>query len=159
VGLEQATTESNAKPGDRVHVRRDGVEQVTKEIKVIGAANGQMQVERRQVPRNRWRVTAENFRMADRQTAGRDPALVAAQSQMVLIEKALERVFPNDVRARRGIMEVAKERIAQHLEQGHSFAQARVKEPGQDLDRSERNKGEVRQNRNGGRVRIQQRER
>ena len=90
---------------------------------------------------------------------GRDPALVAAQSQMVLIEKALERVFPRDVGARHGIMEVAKERIAQHLGQGHSFAQARIIEPIQDLDRSERNKDEARQNRNGGRVRIQQRER
>ncbi|MEE4476143.1 hypothetical protein V2S08_25650, partial [Escherichia coli] len=26
VGLEKATADSNAKPGDRVHVRRDGVE-------------------------------------------------------------------------------------------------------------------------------------
>jgi hypothetical protein len=159
VGLEKATADSKARPDDRVQVRRDGVEQVTKEIKVIDAANGQTHVERRQMPRNRWRVTAENFRTADRRTVARDPDLVAAQSQMVIIEKALERVFPKDLRARRGIMEVAKERIAQHLEQGHSFAQARVKEPVQDLDRSERNKDEVRQNRNGGRVRIQQRER
>jgi hypothetical protein len=159
VGLEQATTHSRAKPGDRIYVRRDGVERVTKEIKVIDAATGAAGLERRQLPRNRWRVTAETFRTADRQTVGRDPALVAAQSQMVLIEKALERVFPRDVGARHGIMEVAKERIAQHLGQGHSFAQARIIEPIQDLDRSERNKDEARQNRNGGRVRIQQRER
>jgi hypothetical protein len=159
VGLEKATADSNAKPGDRVHVRRDGVERVTKEIKVIDAISGHAHIEQRQVPRNRWQVTAEKFRTADRQTVGRDPALVAAQSQMVLIEKALERVFPRDVGARHGIMEVAKERIAQHLGQGHSFAQARIIEPIQDLDRSERNKDEARQNRNGGRVRIQQRER
>ena len=159
VGLEKATTDSHARLGDRVHVRRDGIERVTKEIKVIDATSGRAHIERRQVPRNRWQVTAEKFRTADRQRVARNPDLVAAQSQMVLIEKALERVFPKDVRARRGIMEVAKERIAQHLEQGHSFAQARLKEPVQDLDRSERNKDEASQNRNDGRVRIQQRER
>jgi hypothetical protein len=159
VGLEKATADSKARPGDRIEVRRDGVERVAKDIKVIDAASGSARIERRQVPRNRWRVTAEKFRTADRQTLARDPALVAAQSQMVFIEKALERAFPKDVRARHGIMEVAKERIAQHLGQGHSFAQARVKEPVQDLDRSERNKDEARQNRNGGRVRIQEQER
>lgn len=159
VGLEKATADGNAQPGDRVYVRRDGIERVTKEIKVIDAISGHAHIERRQVPRNRWQVTAEKFRTADRHTLARDPALVAAQSQMVLIEKALERVFPKDVRVRHDIMEVAKERIAHHLGQGYSFAQARVKEPVQDFDRSERNKDQARQNRSGGRVRIQHRER
>lgn len=159
VGLEKATADSKARPGDRVQVRRDGVEQVTKEIKVINAVNGQIRIEQREVPRNRWRVTAEKFRTADRQTVARDPALVAAQSQMVLIEKALERAFPKDVRARHGIMEVAKERIAQHLGQGHSFGRATINEPMQDRHRSEGDKGETLQTRNGERVRIQERER
>lgn len=47
---------------------------------------------------NPWRVTAEKFRSADRQTVGRDADLVAAQSQVVIIEKALERAFPEDKR-------------------------------------------------------------
>ena len=63
VGLEKATADSNAKPGDRVHVRRDGIERVTKEIKVIDATSGHAHIERRQVPRNRWQVTAEKFRI------------------------------------------------------------------------------------------------
>lgn len=140
-------------------MRRDGVEQVTKEVKVIDAANGQTRIERREVSRNRWRVTAEKFRTADRQTVARDPALVAAQSQMALIEKAMERAFPKDVRARHGIMEVAKERIAQHLGQGRSFARATINEPMQDRHRSEGDKKEALQTRNGERVRIQERER
>jgi hypothetical protein len=89
VGLEKATADSKARPGDRIQVRRDGVERVAKDIKVIDAASGRARIERRQVSRNRWRVTAERFRSADRQTAARDPDLVAAQSQMVIIEKAL----------------------------------------------------------------------
>lgn len=48
------------------------------------------------MPRNRWRVTAEKFRSANRQTAARDADLVASQSQMVIIEKAPERVFSAD---------------------------------------------------------------
>lgn len=159
VGLEKATADSNAKPGDRVHVRRDGVERVTKEIKMIDGTNGHAHIEQRQVPRNRWQVTAEKFRTADRKTVARDPDLVAAQSQMVLIEKALERVFPKDERARHSIMEAARERIAHHLRQGHSFGRATVMEPAQDRDRSEGNKGDALQIRNGERVRIQQRER
>jgi len=159
VGLEKATADSNAKPGDRIHVRRDGVKQVTKEIKVIDAASGHEHIERRQVPRNRWRVTAEKFRAADQRTAARDPDLVAAQSQMVIIERALERAFPKDERARHNIMEAARERIAQRLGQGHSFGRATINEPMQERHRSEGDKGDALQTRNGERVRIQQRER
>lgn len=159
VGLEKATTDSNAKPGDRVHLRRDGVEQVKKEIKVIDAANGQTRTERRQLPRNRWRVTAEKFRVTDRQAAARDPDLVAAQSQMVLIEKALERVFPNDEAARHAIMEAARGRIAQHLGQGHSFDRAAVIEPVQDRHRLEGVREVARQIRIDEPVRIRQQER
>jgi len=159
VGLEKATVDSKARPGDRVQVRRDGVEQVTKEIKVIDAANGQTHAERRQVQRNRWRVTAEKFRAADRKTVARDPDLVAAQSQMVIVEKALERAFPGDERARHSIMEAARERIAHHLGQGHSFGRATVMEPAQDRHRSEGDKGQARQNRIDERVRIPERER
>ena len=157
VGLEKATADSNAKPGDRVHVRRDGVERVTKEIKVIDAVNGHVQIERRQVPRNRWRVTAAKFREADRQTAARDPDLAAAQSQMVIVEKALARAFPEHERARLNIMEAVRERIAQHLERGHSFARATVMEPVQDR-KSGSDKHDARQDQNGARVRIQERE-
>jgi hypothetical protein len=159
VGLEKATADSNAKPGDRIDVRRDGVDQVTKTVKVIDAASGHAHVERRQVPRNRWRVTAENFRSADRETAARNPDLIAAQSQIILIEKALERAFPGDERARHSIMAAARERIAHHLGQGYSFGRATIMEPAQDRHRSEGDKGEARQARINERVRIQQRER
>ena len=145
VGLEKATADSDAKPGDRIQVRRDGVEQVTKKLKVIDAANGQTHVERRQVPRNRWRVTAEKFRSADRHTASRDPDLVAAQSQMVVIEKALERACPEDERGRRNIIEVVRERTATHLERGHSFARATVTEPIHERRRARTAKDELRQ--------------
>lgn len=66
VGLEKATADSRARPGDRIQVRRDGIERIAKDIKVIDAASGSARIERRQVPRNRWRVTAEKFRRADR---------------------------------------------------------------------------------------------
>jgi len=156
VGLEKATADSNAKPGDRVHVRRDGVEQVTKEIKVIDAASGHAHIEQRQVPRNRWQVTAEKFRTADRRTVARDPDLIAAQSQMVTIEKALERVFPADDRARHIIIEAAKVRIAHHLEHGHSFARATVLDSVQERHRPGTDKDEARHR---GRLRMQEQER
>ncbi|WP_108523140.1 LPD7 domain-containing protein [Bradyrhizobium algeriense] len=159
VGLEKASADSKARPGDRVQVRRDGVERVAKDIKVIDAASGTARIERRQVPRNRWRVTAEKFRSADRQTASRDVDLVAAQSQMAVIEKALERAFPEDERARRSIIDAVRDRIADHLERGHSFARATVIDSLQDRHRSGSDKDNASQNQNGERVRIQQRER
>jgi len=159
VGLEKAAVDSKAKPGDRIDVRREGIEQVSKSIKAIDAANGHARIERRQVPRNRWRVTAEKFRSADRKTAARDLDLVAAQSQMVIIEKALERALPEQERARHSIMEAARERIVEHLERGHSFARATVREPVQDRHRSGGDKDNARQNLTEERLRIQERER
>ena len=156
VGLEKATADSKARPGDRIQVRRDGVERVAKDIKVIDAASGRARIERRQVSRNRWRVTAERFRSADRQTAARDPDLVAAQSQMVIIEKALERAFPEDERARHDIIEAARDRIAGHLQHGHSFARATILEPVHERHRPGTDKNGAR---HGERVRIQEQER
>ncbi len=159
VGLETAAADSNAKPDDRINVRRNGVEHVSKEIKVIDAATGSAQIERRQVPRNRWRITAEKFRSADRQSASRDPDLVTAQSQMAIVEKAVERAFPQNERARRSVMEAARERIAQHLAQGRSFPRATVKEFVKEQNRSTSGKDDVHQNHIHRRGRIYERER
>ena len=145
-------------PGDRIQVRRDGVDRVAKDIKVIDAASGSTRIERRQVPRNRWRVTAEKFRATDRAAAARDPDLVAAQSQIVIIEKLVERAFPKDEHTRQSIMAAAKERIAQHLEKGHSFARATVMEPVQDRHRSGSDE-DPSQDQNRERVRLQERKR
>jgi Large polyvalent protein-associated domain 7 len=156
VGLEKATADSSARPGDRIQVRRDGVERIAKDIEVIDAASGSARIERRQVPRNRWGVTAEKFRAADRQTTVRDSDLIGAQSQMVIIEKALERAFPDNERARYSIVEAARERIAEHLGQGHSFTRATVLEPVHELHRPGTAKEEARR---GERVKTQERER
>ena len=159
VGLEKAVVDSKAQPGDRIEVRRDGIEQVSKRIKAIGAATATTRLERRQVPRNRWLVTAEKFRGADRKVAARDPDLAAAQSQVVVIEKALERAFPDDERARRSILETARERIAKHLGQGDAFNRAAVMIPVRDRNRSGSDKGDARHAQDGERMRIKERER
>ena len=98
VGLEKAAADSNAKPGDRIRYGGTASNRITKRIKMIDAANGHGRVERRQVPRTRWRVTEENS-PADRKTAAHDPDLVAAPSPMVIIEKALNARFPRTARA------------------------------------------------------------
>ena len=158
VGLEKATADSKARPGDRIQVRRDGVERVAKDFKVIDAESGRTRVERRHVPRNRWRVTAQKFRSSDRQAAARDPDLIAAQSQMVVVERALERAFPANDRVRRSITEAVKERIAEHLERGHAFARATVTEPIEDRHRMGSDR-ESSQSKNRDHVRLQERER
>lgn len=131
VGLEKDVADSGGKPGDRISMRREGVEPVIRPIKFIDAATGIPGIERRQMWRNRWSVTVE-ARRADRPAAAHDADLLAAQSQIVAINKLVERALPNDENARQSIMTFAKERIAQHLKNGHSFARATVIEPVRD---------------------------
>jgi hypothetical protein len=159
VGLEKAVADSKAGPGDRIQLRREGVDRILKSIKVVDAATGSARTEWRQVSRNRWRVTAEKFRSADRPTAARDPDLVAAQSQMAVIEKALDHAFPQNEPARANIREAARERIAQHLERGHSFARASVMESIQAGHRSGRHEDKGDRSQNKEREIMRQRER
>jgi hypothetical protein len=84
--------------------------------------------ERRETTPDEWRSRSTRFRNADRGAAVRDGDLVGAQSQLAIIEKALERAFPKDPRARERILAVAKERIAEHLEQGRTFSRATIQE-------------------------------
>ncbi|MCS3453836.1 LPD7 domain-containing protein [Bradyrhizobium elkanii] len=125
VGVVTDVADSGARPGDRISLRRDGVEPVIRAIKSIDAATGIAGIERRQMWRNVWSVTVGE-RRADRPAAGRDSDVLAAQSQLVVINKLVERALPNDENARQSIMAFAKERIAHHLENGRSFARATV---------------------------------
>jgi len=125
VGVVTDVADSGARPGDRISLRRDGVQPVIRAIKSIDAATGIAGIERRQMWRNSWSVTVGE-RRADRPAAGRDSDVLAAQSQLVVINKLVERALPNDENARQSIMAFAKERIAHHLENGRSFARATV---------------------------------
>ncbi|MGY4567119.1 LPD7 domain-containing protein [Bradyrhizobium sp. USDA 3256] len=157
VGIVTDVADSGAKPGDRISLRRDGVEPVIRAIKSIDAATGTAGIERRQMWRDMWSVTVKE-RRADRPAAAHDSDLLAAQSQIVVINKLVERALPNDENARRSIMAFAKERIAQHLVSGHSFVRATVKEPNRDRHQSEGDK-EIRLTQSGERVRMQARDR
>jgi hypothetical protein len=75
---------------------------------------------------------------------------------MVIIEKALERAFPEDEHGRRNVIEAVRERIAHHLEHGHSFARATVLDSVRERRGPETAKEEAH---HGERVRTQKRER
>lgn len=159
VGVVTDVADSGARPGDRISLRRDGVEPVIRAIKSIDAATGIAGIQRRQMWRNMWNVTVEE-RRADRPAAGHDSDLFAAQSQIVVINKLVERALPNDENARQSIMAFAKERIAQHLEKGHSFARATVIEPVRDShEQSVRAKEGPLQSQSGERIRLREHER
>lgn len=159
VGVVTDVADSGARPGDRISLRRDGVEPVIRAIKSIDAATGIAGIERRQMWRNMWKVTVEE-RRADRPEAGHDSDLLAAQSQIAVIKKLVERALPNDEHARLSIMAFAKERVAQHLENGNSFARATVIEPVRDRhEQSVRAKAEPLQTQSGERIRLREQER
>lgn len=153
------STARKAKRGFGVDLRRDGVERVLKTVTAIDAASSKERIEGREAPQSRRRIIAEKFRSADRKAAARDPDLVAAQSQLTIIEKALERAFPDDRQARERIMEAASERIAQRLEQGRSFPRATIREPARERNRPTSERDDPRRNREGLRERTRQRER
>lgn len=155
-GVGTDVADSGARPGDRISLRRDGVEPVIRAIKSIDAATGIGGIERRQMRRNRWSVTVEE-RRADRPQAAQDSDLLAAQSQIAVINKLVERALPNDENARQSIMDFARERIAQHLENGHSFARATVIESVRDRhEQSEGAKEGSLQSQSGERMRREQ---
>ncbi|MEY9365311.1 hypothetical protein ABH994_008090 [Bradyrhizobium yuanmingense] len=142
VGVVADVADSGARPGDRISLRRDGVEPVIRAIKSIDAATGIAGIERRQMWRNTWSVTVE-ARRPERTAAAHDSDLLAAQSQIVLINKLVERALPNDENARQNIMAFAKERIAHHLENGRSFARANLLTPVQERHRTATDKDQV----------------
>ncbi|MGY3506660.1 MULTISPECIES: LPD7 domain-containing protein [unclassified Bradyrhizobium] len=160
VGVVTDVADSGARPGDRISLRRDGVEPVVRAINPIDAATGIAGIERRQMSRNMWNVTVEEGH-ADQPAAVHDTDLLAAQSQLVVINKLVERALPNDENARQSIMAFAKERIAQHLEKGHPFARATFAEPVHERheQRPGRDKEGSRQSQSGGHIRLQERER
>jgi hypothetical protein len=150
---------SKAKRGDRFETRRNGADRAQNNVTAIDASSGKLSADRRPVAQGRWRARAEKFRAADRKAAAQDADLVAAQSQLAIIEKALERAFPRDQQAREKILDAARKRIAQHLEQGRSFERAIVKERVSEDDRSRTDRGEARRNPEEIRERTRQRER
>lgn len=159
VGVVTDVADSGARPGDRISLRRDGVEPIIRAIKSIDAATGIAGIERRQMWRNTWSVTVE-ARRADRPVAAHDSDLLAAQSQIVAINRLVERALPNDENARQSIMAFAKERIAQHLEKGHSFPRATVIEPVRERnEQSVRAKETSLQSQSGERLRLREQER
>ncbi|PPQ14473.1 hypothetical protein CV770_36735 [Bradyrhizobium sp. AC87j1] len=155
VGVVTDVADSGARPGDRISLRRDGVEPVIRAIKSRDAATGIAGIERRQMWRNMWSVTVE-ARRADRPAAARDSDLLAAQSQLVVINKLVERALPNDENARQSIVAFAKERIAHHVENGRSFARANVLNSVQERHQAATDKDQVHHE---GRVKMKERER
>ncbi|WP_159109520.1 LPD7 domain-containing protein [Bradyrhizobium sp. USDA 3458] len=154
VGVVTDVADSGARPGDRISLRKDGVAPIVRAIKVIDDATGIAGTERRQMWRNMWNVTVEE-RRADRPAAGHDSDLLAAQSQIVVIKKLVERALPNDENARQSIMAFAKERVARHLENGRSFSRATVLNPVRERHLPRTHKDEAR---HGGRLRAKEQE-
>jgi hypothetical protein len=121
--LGRAVEDSGAKTGDWIQVRRGSVEVRTKNVADI-SRDGSTGMRRDSAQRNRWAATAERFRTLDRKEAVNDPALAAAHSHLAVLERTLERTLPGDQQARDMVLQVARERIAVHLEKGHSFLRA-----------------------------------
>lgn len=125
--LPKAIEAANVGVGDRVRIQRDGVEHVGKDVRSVDGRSGDTSVQQRDVMRNRWTVTAEQFRSLDRHEAVRDPALAAAHSNVAMLERALKTRFPHDQRVQQIILDAARERIAEHLEQGRTFRRAEIR--------------------------------
>lgn len=128
VGLPAALERSGAKVGDEITLRRDGVEIVSRTIEVKDKRTGEISLQKRDVPRNRWTIEAERFRASTPSEAARDPALRDAQSRLAVVS-AVVKDREADPAARDRLIAGAKEKIASYIEQGAAFAPARIREP------------------------------
>ncbi|WP_068879368.1 LPD7 domain-containing protein [Phenylobacterium sp. CCH12-B4] len=128
VGLPAALQRSGAQVGDEITLRRDGVERVSRTFEVRDKQTGEISLQQRQVPRNRWTIEAERFRVATPAEAARDPALRDAQSRLAVVAAIVKDRHPDPAMQER-LIAGAKEKIAAHIEQGGRFAPAQVREP------------------------------
>lgn len=128
VGLPAALERSGAKVGDEITLRRDGVEIVSRTVEVKDKQTGEISLQQRPTPRNRWTIEAQRFRDATPSEAARDPALRDAQSRLAVVA-AVVRDREADPAAQDRLIAGAKEKIASHIAQGAAFAPATIREP------------------------------
>ncbi len=128
VGLPAALQRSGAQVGDEITLRRDGVERVSRAFEVRDKETGELSLQQRQVPRNRWTIEAERFRAATPAEAARDPSLRDAQSRLAVVAAVVKDRHP-DPAVQERLIAGAKEKIAGHIEHGARFARAQIREP------------------------------
>lgn len=134
VGLPAALQRSGAQIGDEITLRRDGVERVSRTFEVRDKASGEITLQQREVPRNRWTIEAERFRGASPAEAARDPTLRDAQSRLAVVAAVVKDRHP-DPAVQDRLIAGAKEKIAAHIEHGARFSRANLREPAVDRDR------------------------
>ena len=140
VGLPPALQRSGAQTGDVITVRRDGVERVTRTFEVRDRNSGEISLQQREVPRNRWTIEADRFRGSTPGEAARDPALRDAQSRLAVVA-AVVKDRHADPAVQDRLIAGAKEKIAAHIEQGARFSPAQLREPVADRDRPPAERG------------------
>jgi hypothetical protein len=127
VGLPAALEKSGAAIGDEITLRRDGVERVIRSLEVRDKVSGELSLQQREVPRNKWTIDADRFRSASPAEAAKDPALQAAQSRLAVVS-AVVKDRHADPAVQDRLIAGAKDKIAGHLERGGRFEAAKVRE-------------------------------
>lgn len=136
VGLPAALEKSGAATGEEITLRRDGVERVIRTLEVRDKVSGELSLQQREVPRNKWTIDADRFRAASPGQAAKDPELNAAQSRLAVVT-AIVKDRHADPTVQDRLIAGAKEKIADHIERGARFEAAKVREPsGRSADQS-----------------------
>lgn len=128
VGLPAALEKSGAATGEEITLRRDGVERVLRTLEVRDKVSGELSLQQREVPRNKWSIDADRFRAASPGQAAKDPELNAAQSRLAVVA-AIVKDRHADPTVQDRLIAGAKEKIADHIERGARFETAKVREP------------------------------
>lgn len=129
VGLPAALEKSGAATGEEITLRRDGVERVIRTLEVRDKVSGELSLQQREVPRNKWSIDADRFRAASPGQAAQDPELNAAQSRLAVVT-AIVKDRHADPTVQDRLIAGAKEKIADHIERSARFEAAKVREPG-----------------------------
>lgn len=75
---------------------------------------------------------SNRFRSLAPTEAVKEPNLAAAHSQLVVLNHALARAFPNDAGTRDAVLNLARDRLALHLERGNTIRRAEYATPVRD---------------------------
>ena len=125
-GLAEALTRSGASVGDRVVVRRDGVERLARDRdgKPAERAAAPARVDDDRIFAA---YDADRFRRASPAQAARDPDLKGAQSHLAVLDAVIDRLV-RDPERRGRLHAEARSVVADEIAQGRRFPPARVRE-------------------------------
>lgn len=128
IDLRRAVAESNAQIGDNVSLENKGKTAVTVNSPVRDKDGNVVSTKTIDAVRNAWEVKTDVFKNQDRAAAvEKHPDLVNAYATLSIAEKVARERYTNEADVRQ-FVDIAKDKVAAHIEAGKEIPQIQVQE-------------------------------